>query len=285
MSALSVLNLCKQYPSFRLNNVSFTVGEGRVVGLIGANGAGKSTAMKGILNFIRTDGGSVSLFGQDMRACERACKEQIGYVAGGFPYYPQKKIRLIGKTVASFYGNWNASAFSGYLRAFHLDENKKPCELSDGMKVKLFIALALSHGARLLIMDEPTSGLDPLSREEFCDIILEIVKKEGVSVLFSTHVTSDLMRIADDIVYISQGEVLAEGELASVLNGYEIASFSQKPAGNSGAIGVKEIKNGYEGLIPAGAPIECESRRPADLDGLMIHLEYAKKEQKPCRPF
>ena len=193
MKALCVENLCKEYPSFRLHDVSFSVEEGRIVGLIGRNGAGKSTTMKGLLRFIRTDGGRVLFFGKDIARHEREIKEQIGYVAGGFSYYPLKKLRSIGKCAARFYKGWNADAYKNYLRAFGLDEDKKPSELSDGMKVKYFIALALSHGAKLLIMDEPTSGLDPLSREEFCDLILKVVKEEGVSVLFfhAYHFRSD----------------------------------------------------------------------------------------------
>lgn len=280
MIALSVENLCKNYPSFRLENVSFSVGEGRVAGLIGANGAGKSTTMKGILGLVRPESGKVTLFGRDMREYERECKEKIGYVAGGFSYYPQKKIRLIANTCAAFYRDWNQSSFCRYMRLFQLDENKKPAELSDGMRVKLFIALALSHGARILIMDEPTSGLDPLSREEFCDVLRELVKTEGVTVLFSTHITSDLMKIADDIVYISQGKILAAEELEALLGRYEIAYFTQKPPVNVGAVGVKAVKDGYEGLIATGARIPCASRRSADLEALMIHLEYANKGEK-----
>lgn len=278
MKALCVENLCKEYPSFRLNNVSFSVEEGRIVGLIGRNGAGKSTTMKGLLRFISTDGGRALFFGKDIALHEREVKRQIGYVAGGFPYYPLKKLRVIGKCAARFYKDWNAEAYKNYLRAFSLDEEKKPSELSDGMKVKYFIALALSHGAKLLIMDEPTSGLDPLSREEFCDIILKVVKEEGVSVLFSTHITSDLMRVADDIVYIADGEVLAEGRLCEILQKYEVAAYAEKP--REQVVGLKEVKNGYEGLIAAGAPSQCASRRPADLDALMIHLETARKEEK-----
>ena len=236
--------------------------------------------MKGLLHFIRTDGGRVLFFGKDIARHEREIKEQIGYVAGGFSYYPLKKLRSIGKCAARFYKGWNADAYKNYLRAFGLDEDKKPSELSDGMKVKYFIALALSHGAKLLIMDEPTSGLDPLSREEFCDLILKVVKEEGVSVLFSTHITSDLMRVADDIVYIADGEVLAAGAIGELLAKYEVACFAEMP--KEQVVGLKEVKNGYEGLIAAGAPSKCVSRRPADLDALMIHLETARKKEKEC---
>ena len=280
MKALCVENLCKEYPSFRLHDVSFSVEEGRIVGLIGRNGAGKSTTMKGLFRFIRTDGGRALFFGKDIELHEREIKEQIGYVAGGFSYYPLKKLRSIGKCAARFYKGWNADAYKNYLRAFGLDEDKKPSELSDGMKVKYFIALALSHGAKLLIMDEPTSGLDPLSREEFCDLILKVVKEEGVSVLFSTHITSDLMRVADDIVYIADGEVLAAGAIGELLAKYEVACFAEMP--KEQVVGLKEVKNGYEGLIAAGAPSKCVSRRPADLDALMIHLETARKKEKEC---
>ena len=135
-------------------------------------------------------------------------------------------LAAIRKAYAPFYPTWNQSKYEKFLSQFELIENKKVKELSEGMKVKFALALALSHGAKLLIMDEPTSGLDPLSREEFCDIILQLVREEGVSVLFSTHITSDLMRIADDIVYISQGKILAACPLKELLCKYNLAHFS-----------------------------------------------------------
>lgn len=192
MNALEVKELKKVYPEFTLDKVSFCVQQGHISGLIGRNGAGKSTTIKGILRLINAEG-RVSAFGKDFLKEEMAVKQMIGYVGGGFRYYPMNTLVAIRKAYAPFYPTWNQSKYEKFLSQFELIESKKVKELSEGMKVKFALALALSHGAKLLIMDEPTSGLDPLSREEFCDIILQLVREEGVSVLFSTHITSDLM--------------------------------------------------------------------------------------------
>lgn len=148
------------------------------------------------------------------------------------------------------------------------------------MKVKYFIALALSHGAKLLIMDEPTSGLDPLSREEFCDLILKVVKEEGVSVLFSTHITSDLMRVADDIVYIGRRRGARRGGDRGTFGKIRSRLFCRNAEGAS-----RRIERSQKRIRRAdrrGAPSDCAARRPADLDALMIHLETARKKEKEC---
>lgn len=278
MNALEVKGLTKEYPRFKLDGVSFAVGEGRVVGLIGRNGAGKSTTIKGILRFISATG-KVEIFGMDISEQEERVKRLVGYVGGGFRYYPLKTLSAVRKVFSRFYPEWDDEKYTRYLTEFCLDESKKVSALSEGMKVKFSLALALSHGAKLLIMDEPTSGLDPLSREEFCDIILTLVREQGVSVLFSTHVTSDLERIADDIVYVSDGKILAEMPLNELKEKYLSAVFSsQTSAENSGAIGLKRIKEGFEGLILRGQPVpEGATVREATLDEIMIHIEQAKK--------
>lgn len=279
MNALEVTGLCKKYPKFTLDNVSFSVGEGRVCGLIGRNGAGKSTTLKAIMRLIAAEG-RVKVFGRDFAAEEATVKSDIGFVGGGFGFYPLKKIKAVSRAFASFYPSWNETAYRKYLSDFGIDEEKKPSELSEGMKVKYSLALALSHGARLLVMDEPTSGLDPLSREEFCDIVLELARENGVSVLFSTHITSDLMRVADDVVYISEGRVLTESPLAGLLGAYDKVTFASAAdaARCGGVIGLKTVKEGAEGLVRRGCAAEgalrCEN---ADLDAVMIHLETEKK--------
>ncbi|MGN0817769.1 MAG: ABC transporter ATP-binding protein [Candidatus Coproplasma sp.] len=281
MNALNVSNLIKQYPRFKLDNVCFSVGEGRVAGLIGRNGAGKSTTIRGILRFISTSG-KVEIFGKDISEEEERVKSVIGYVGGGFRYYPLKTLSAIRTAFARFYSEWDGDKYQRYLKEFSLDESKKVRELSEGMKVKFSLALALSHGARLLIMDEPTSGLDPLSREEFCDIILNLVREEGVSVLFSTHITSDLEKIADDIIYISDGKILAASPLSELTGKYLSARFSfEELALRSDAIGIKRVKDGFEGLILKGEPLpEGATVTEATLDKIMIHIEQAKKEGK-----
>lgn len=283
MNALKVKNLTKVYPEFTLDNVSFSVPTGHIVGLIGRNGAGKSTTLKGILRLISAEG-RVEVFGKDMNEEELAVKQMIGYVGGGFRFYPRNTLLSVRKNYAAFYSDWNQEKYEKLLAQFQLSETKRVKELSDGMRVKFSIALALSHGAKLLIMDEPTSGLDPLSREEFCDILLEIVREQEVSVLFSTHITSDLMRIADDIVYISQGKLLLEQPLQQLLCKYSLAHFScLERAKETNAIGIKAVKDGYEGLLLRGESVAGDVvLTDATIDHIMVHLERAQREAGVC---
>ena len=281
MNALEVKGLTKVYPEFTLDKVSFCVPQGHIVGLIGRNGAGKSTTIKGILRLIAAEG-DVAVFGRDIIKDEMAVKQMIGYVGGGFRYYPMNTLAAIRKAYAPFYPMWDQSKYEKFLAQFGLSERKKVKELSEGMKVKFALALALSHGAKLLIMDEPTSGLDPLSREEFCDIVLQLVREDGVSVLFSTHITTDLMRIADDIVYISQGKILAACPLKDLLGKYRLARFSSlKDATTAKAIGVKAVKEGYEGLLPCDMQIATSATATdATIDNIIVHLEKANEEER-----
>lgn len=269
MIALKVQNLTKQYPLFTLDKVSFSAEEGQVIGLIGRNGAGKSTTIKAILGMICAQG-DISVFGR--AAAEQ--KEEIGYAGGGFRFYPEKTLKRIAQTVSSFYAGWNEARYRSLLQAFQLQEEKKITQLSEGMKVKFAIALALSHGARLLIMDEPTSGLDPLSREEICDLVLDLVQNEGVTVLFSTHITSDLTRIADRILYLSNGRLIADEELKTLLGKYSVALFARKEdAEQSGARGIKRVKEGFEGLMPRGGTCAGGILRDASIDEIIVHWE------------
>ena len=283
MNALEVKGLTKVYPEFTLDKVSFCVPQGHIVGLIGRNGAGKSTTIKGILQLIATEG-DVAVFGRDIIKDEMAVKQMIGYVGGGFRYYPMNTLAAIRKAYSPFYPTWNQGKYERLLAQFDLSERKKVKELSEGMKIKFALALALSHGAKLLIMDEPTSGLDPLSREEFCDIVLQLVREEGVSVLFSTHITSDLMRIADDIVYISQGKILAACPLKELLDKYKLAHFSSlADATAAKAIGVKAVKEGYEGLLPRDIKISASAAATdATIDNIIVHLEKANEGERVC---
>ncbi len=203
-----IKDLVKKYPSFELSKVSFGLEEGRITGFIGRNGAGKTTTIKSMLNLVHPDGGCVSFFGKDLEGNETEIKKRIGYSTGTVSWYPRKKIKDIVSIVKAFYETWDEEAYRKYLALFGLDETKTPLELSEGMKVKLNLALALSHKSEVLILDEPTSGLDPFSRNELLDVFTEL-KKEGVAVFFSTHIISDIEKCADDIVYISKGKIIA----------------------------------------------------------------------------
>ena len=208
MDAVTVSGLCKTYPAFRLKDISFSLETGKITGFIGRNGAGKTTAIKAMLNLVHPDGGEISYFGLPLIGNESAIKQRIGYSTGTIGWYPRKTVREIVAVTRPFYGNWDEEAYRRYLTLFGLDESKKPLELSEGMKVKCNLLLALSHRAEVLILDEPTSGLDPFSRDELLDVFTGL-KESGVTVLFSTHITSDLEKCADNIIYITGGEISA----------------------------------------------------------------------------
>ena len=220
-AVLRVQGITKHYPGFALENVSFSLAPNRIMGLIGKNGAGKSTALKAILNLVSPESGRVTLFGSDFYQHEKACKQRIGVVFGGIDFYPLKKLSAITAVTRNFYTNWDEAQYQTYLQRFALEEGKKFKELSNGMKVKYLLALALSHHAELLLLDEPTSGLDPVSREELLHIFRQIVQNEPCSILFSTHITSDLDRCADDITYIQNGRVLQSADKDTFLRCFD----------------------------------------------------------------
>ena len=216
---VEVQDLVKRYPSFELKNVSFGLEGGRITGFIGRNGAGKTTTIKSMLNMIHPDAGTVRYFGLPFVGNEAQIKKRIGYSAGTVSWYPRKKIRDLAQIVKKFYDTWDEAAYRNYLALFAIDEMKTPLELSEGMKVKVNLALALSHKAEVLILDEPTSGLDPFSRNELLGIFTEL-KKKGVAVFFSTHIISDIEKCADDIVYISGGKILAASPKTAFIQAY-----------------------------------------------------------------
>ena len=208
MSIVSVEGLTKVYPAFRLDGLSFGLEAGRITGFIGRNGAGKTTTIKSMLNLVHPDGGEICYFGLPLAGHEAEIKSRIGYSTGAVNYYPRKKLREIARVTASFFPDWDDAAYREYLTLFGLDEEKTPNELSEGMKVKFNLLLALSHRAEVLILDEPTSGLDPFSRDELLDLFL-LLRDRGVAILFSTHITSDLEKCADDVLYIRGGRLIA----------------------------------------------------------------------------
>ena len=220
MNVLTVKGLCKSYPSFTLKEVSFALPQGTVMGFVGRNGAGKSTTLKSILGLVHPDKGQVTFMEQDAVQNEQYMKENIGVVLGGIDFYAQKKIKTITDVTRRFYPNWEEEKYRHYLSLFGLDETKRVRELSDGMRVKYLIALALSHQAKLLILDEPTSGLDPVSRDELTELFRAIVADGSRSILFSTHITSDLEKCADHITFIKDGEIFFTGAKADFLTEY-----------------------------------------------------------------
>jgi ABC-2 type transport system ATP-binding protein len=248
---LEARGLCKDYGSFTLRDVSFDVPSGYIMGFVGPNGAGKTTTIKLILGMISADGGSVRLFGGDDGLEQNT---RIGIVMDSPPYVDEWRICDVQSAISPFYKDWDRAVFAGYLDKFGLEPKKKVKDLSRGMKIKLQIAAALSRGAELLILDEPTSGLDPVARDEICGLLRAFVSDECKSVLFSTHITSDLDKTADYITFIQNGEIVFTGAKDELLEKYV------RVAGGLGelddaqrelVIGYREYGTGFEGMVEA----------------------------------
>ena len=204
---LQVEDLTKEYAGFKLDHVSFSLPSGAIMGLIGENGAGKSTTINAILNLIKKDAGRVTFWGQELES-GKALKEDIGVVFDDINFYETLTPAKVGRISAEAYRQWDDALYGEYLKRFQISPKKEIKTLSKGTKMKLCIAVALSHRPRLLILDEATSGLDPVMRDDILDIFLDFVQDENHSILMSSHITTDLEKVADYITFIHQGKVL-----------------------------------------------------------------------------
>jgi len=278
MYSFKIENLTKTYPTFKLDNVSFCLEPGYIMGFIGRNGAGKTTTLKSMLKFVHPDCGNVEINGFDITKDEFAVKNSIGFVSGLDGFYNSKKIKAVTDVTKRFFPNWNESLYRELLQKFNLDENKLIKSLSAGMKVKYQIALAMSHDAKLLILDEPTSGLDPVSRDELIILFQDYVADGEHSILFSTHVTSDLDKCADYITYIKQGKILESTDIVSFKEKYLLVAGKVEDATEelkSKIIGFHKHSVGFEGMILASdkdAFANCEITKP-NLEDIMVHCE------------
>ena len=278
---LEVKNLEKIYPAFRLDKVSFSLEEGKITGFIGRNGAGKTTTLHSLLGFLAPDGGEIRFWGEPLRGREQAVKQRVGFVSAGMSFYPRKKLKTITAVTRGFFERWDEGLYRRYLGLFALDEEKTPDALSNGMKIKYLLALALSHGAELLILDEPTSGLDPVSREELTEIFLDL-RDAGKTILFSTHITSDLDKTADNILYIAGGAIRAEAKLEDFVESYRLTEYGGEaldPALEALLIGLRRSKNGKTALLRAedAGKLPFVSRR-TNLEEIMVHMEKEAAE-------
>ena len=206
--AIEVRNLTKEYENFKLENVSFNVGKGTIMGFIGENGAGKSTTIKEILNLIKKDNGLITVLGKEINRNEKGIKNELGIVLNDGNFNEKLNVKAINKIMKNIYKRWDDDVFYKYIEKFNIDTSKKIEEFSKGMKMKLSIAIALSHKAKILILDEATSGLDPVARDEVLDILMEFIQNEENSILMSSHITSDLEKIADYITFIHNGKII-----------------------------------------------------------------------------
>ena len=277
-NVLEINNITKDYKKFKIDNISFNLPKGYIMGFIGANGAGKTTTIKLILNMIKRDSGEIKVFGLDNIREEERIKEQIGVVFDECYYLEDWTLNDVEKAVSMFYKNWNSSIYEKYLKEFNLARDKKVKDLSRGMKMKLMIAVAFSHEAKLLILDEPTSGLDPVARDEFLDILRDYIEDEEKSVIFSSHITSDIEKISDYITYINNGKIIFTGEKDEFLEKYCIIKGGKEDITESQKkeiIGLRMHSTGFEGLIELKKAVGFSSKviiEKASLDEIMIYM-------------
>lgn len=282
MNALEIKSLKKSYEGFSLKDVSFQIPQGYIMGFVGENGAGKTTTIKAMLNIISKNGGSVKILGKDMDQNELVIKGQIGYVSGEY-FYPKKKLYEITKVYKRFFDNWDDTVYQKFLKEFNLNEKKTIDELSKGMKMKYALSLALSHHAKLLILDEPTSGMDPVARDNLLEIFQELVEDGDISILYSTHITSDLEKCADYVTFIQDGQIIESCSKEDLLENYQLFNTSKdhmdKLQGK--VIAFKENAFGVIGLINKDKMInhpDIQYARPT-IDDVIIYFSERRLQQ------
>ena len=277
MNAIEVKNLNKQYKDFTLDNVSFTLPSGCILGLVGENGAGKSTTIKLLLDMINKNGGEIKLLGQDYKICP---KDDIGVVMeeNGFPEVLTAD--EINGIFGKIYKNWNEREYYGYLKRFELPEKKKIKEYSRGMKMKLYISVALSHNAKLLILDEATSGIDPVVRDEILEIFNEFTRNENHSILISSHIVSDLEKLCDYIAFMHKGKLVLFEEKDELLNNYCIVQCSRNELDKiekSAVLGRRETPYGIQAVIKKTAAKDFIHTSAISLD-LFVYMIRGNQE-------
>ena len=276
---LEITNLHKQYKDFELDHISFQLPKGFIMGLVGKNGAGKSTTIKSIMNMLDFQG-EIRIDGQDNILCEKQVKQMVGVVVDQ-PFFPVIfTLEQVEKYCGTFYVNWDKPNYDKLLRQFGLNPKKKVSELSRGMGVKLQLAVALSHKAELLVLDEPTSGLDPVARDECMDILMEYIQNGDHSVLFSTHISTDLEKIADYITILSGGKLFYTGEKDVLMEKYVILKGDQRKVSGElekNLIGARRYGDSFEAMLPReqyglcdGCPFQTEN---AKIDDILIYAE------------
>lgn len=247
---LKVEGLTQKYDRFSLNNVSFSIPRGYIMGFVGRNGAGKSTTIKCIMNLIEYDRGKIEVFGLDNKRRSIEIKNRVGYVSEEQYFYEDMTVEWTGNFIGEFYSNWDNNVFNSLLYRFDVDRKKKIKELSRGMKMKLSLALAMAHNPELLILDEPTSGLDPVIRNELLEMFLEIIQDERRSILFSSHITSDIEKVADFVTVIDNGKVVLSKEKHLIMDEWKIVKAENTYCSEEickKLIGVKKGDFGFSG--------------------------------------
>lgn len=290
---LKVSGLTKNYETFKLDQVSFQIPKGYIMGFVGQNGSGKSTTIKCIMDLIRYDAGQIQLFGRNSGTLTEKLKERIGYVSEDPTFYEEMTVEWTGRFIGSFYPKWDTALFTKLLSRFQVDKRKKVKELSRGMKVKLSLALAMSHHPELLILDEPTSGLDPVVRSELLDVFLEIIQNENCSIFFSSHISTDIEKVADYITMIHNGKIVFSTDKHTLLDQWKIIKADSRYLDKrveAELFGVKKNEFGYSGITKDIRAFEQCWRRSfpepdykverLTLDDLLVRI--VKEEEAVC---
>jgi len=272
---LEVRNLSRSFDGFKLENISFSLPRGYIMGLIGPNGAGKTTTIKLIMNLIRKASGEIKIFGLDYQRHEMEIKHRIGFVYDENHYYEELSVAETGRLIGRFYREWDDSVFDRYVKRFDLPRRTKVKDLSRGMKSKLGLALALSHNAEMIILDEPTSGLDPVFRAELLEILAELLQDERKGIIFSTHITTDLDRVADYVCFINQGRVVFCESKDEILDSHVVVR------GGSELLN-QQTRSLFTGVRSGRFGFEALSREPTSVKkalGNRVVMEKATLEQ------
>ena len=283
---LEVSGLNKRYGDFALKDISFYLPDGCITGFVGINGAGKTTTLRSILGLTNKVSGNINFFGMDMDGNESKIKDRIGIVLDEGGFYDELTLSEMKNVIAPAYRNWCEQDFIDYMEQFSLNPKQKINTLSKGMRMKYALALALSHKAELLIMDEPTSGLDPLVRSQLLNILKDYMRKGGKGVFFSTHITSDLEKIADMLIMIDSGEIVFQEEKDQLLDSYRIIKGSTEKLNTDIRkyfLNIEESAFGFTGITKQGSDVmehmqDVLTERPTIEDIMLANVERRKKD-------
>lgn len=283
---LEINGLCKTYDDFSLKDVSFSLPKGFIMGFVGQNGSGKTTTIRSILNMAKVDSGKITVFGLDSVTDSIAIKERLGVVFDSLYLAEHLNAKQIEQQLKPFYKDWDTNEFFRRIKEFGLPDNRRVGDFSKGMKMKLMVAVALSHKAELIILDEPTSGLDPVARDELLDILAEYIEDENRGVLFSTHITADVERIADYVTILHNGKVWYTGTKDELTEKYAVIKGAEEDipsALKDKLIGFHAYRNGFEALIGtddlAGIPESLEYEK-ASIDEILVYIAKEDKRER-----
>ncbi len=276
-NAVEIKNVTKRYDGFTLDNITFNVPKGSIMGFVGQNGAGKTTTIRSMLNIIRPDEGSISLLGLDHIKDEFEIKKRIAVVFDELPFHEVFTVKDMGRIFEGLYDGWDNKVYSQYIERFQLPFRKKLGEFSKGMKMKLQIACALSHNAEILIMDEPTTGLDPVVRDEILHIFMEYLQNGERSILMSSHITSDLEKIADSVCFIDRGKILLSGYKDEILETHGLLKCAKEKLSDIDTADIISVRTNAFGAEVMVSDRDSASRKysgcvidPVSLDDVML---------------